>query len=374
MNDEQYMLRAIELAKNGVGWTSPNPMVGAVIVKEGRIIGEGWHHRCGQLHAEREAIASLTEPAEGATIYVTLEPCCHYGRTPPCTEAILENGIAHVVIGSRDPNPLVAGKGAALLRQHGVQVQEDFLREQCDALNPVFFHYITKGLPYVVMKYAMTLDGKIASRTGASQWITGETAREHVHALRGRYAAIMAGIGTVLADDPMLNCRLPGAHQPLRIVADSHLRIPEDSRLVQSAKEYPLLVVCAEEIPEKSGRLAAAGAEVLCLPGRDGRINLGKLMDVLGERQIDSVLIEGGGTLHEAALRTGIVDHVCAYIAPMLMGGRDAKTPIEGLGAEGPDSAARLINRKITQLGQDLLLEYDVPGWPHHKGESCSQA
>ena len=208
MTDEFYMRRAIELAKKGRGWTNPNPMVGAVIVKNGSIIGEGYHEKCGELHAERNAIASLTESAEGATLYVTLEPCCHYGKTPPCTEAILEQKIARVVIGSRDPNPKVAGKGVQMLREAGVTVVEDFMREECDQLNPVFFHYITTKTPYVVMKYAMTLDGKIATKTGASKWITGESARKEVQHMRHQYMGIMAGIGTVLADDPMLNVRV----------------------------------------------------------------------------------------------------------------------------------------------------------------------
>ncbi|HAE80491.1 MAG TPA: bifunctional diaminohydroxyphosphoribosylaminopyrimidine deaminase/5-amino-6-(5-phosphoribosylamino)uracil reductase RibD, partial [Lachnoclostridium sp.] len=210
VQDEYYMRRAIALAKKGEGWCHPNPMVGAVIVKEGRIIGEGYHARRGELHAERNAIKSLTESAAGAAIYVTLEPCCHYGRTPPCTEAILEQGITRVVIGSRDPNPKVAGKGAAILREAGLTVEEDFLKEECDALNPVFFHYITTKTPYVVMKYAMTMDGKIAAKTGDSKWITGEAARERVQEMRHACMGIMAGIGTVLADDPLLTCRTPG--------------------------------------------------------------------------------------------------------------------------------------------------------------------
>lgn len=371
MSESDYMRRAIELAARGAGWTAPNPMVGAVIVKDGRIIGEGYHRRFGGLHAEREAIASLTESAEGATIYVTLEPCCHHGHQPPCTDAILENKIARVVIGSRDPNPLVAGKGAAILREHRVEVAEDCLREECDALNPEFFRYITTKLPYVVVKYAMTLDGKIASRTGASKWITGETAREHVHRMRGRYAAILAGIGTVLADDPMLNCRVPGAHQPVRIVVDSQLRIPLESRLVQTAKDFPLIIATAVNLTEndtasvgksaeKRKQLEKAGAEVRVLPGEDGRVDLKALLEELGERQISSVLAEGGGEIHESLLRTGYVNHVMAYVAPILMGGRDAKSPIEGLGAENPNAAVKLANRRITELGDDLLIEYDV--------------
>ena len=354
------MRRAIELARRGAGWTAPNPMVGAVIVKEGRIIGEGWHKKCGGLHAERNALAALTESAQGADLFVTLEPCCHHGRTPPCTEAILEHGIHRVVIGSRDPNPLVSGKGANLLRQSGVVVEEDFLREECDALNPVFFHYITTGRPYVVMKYAMTLDGKIATRTGASQWITGETARQHVHRLRGRYSAILAGIGTVLADDPMLNCRIDGGHQPVRIVADSHLRLPLDSRLVQTAGEYRTILACGSDDPEKEAALRGRGVEVLHVPGPDGRVDLRALVEHLGREQIDSVLIEGGGQLHEAALRAGIVNHVCAYVAPKLFGSAGAKTPVEGAGVGLPAEGAVLGNLQTTRLGEDLLLEYDV--------------
>ena len=235
MTDQEYMLRAIQLAKKGEGWTNPNPMVGAVIVKDGKIIGEGYHKKYGELHAERNAIASLTESAEGAVIYVTLEPCCHHGKTPPCTEAIIEQKIRKVVIGSRDPNPKVAGKGVQMLREAGVTVVEDFMREECDQLNPVFFHYITMKTPYVVMKYAMTLDGKIATKTGASKWITGESARKEVQHMRHQYMGIMAGIGTVLADDPMLNVRVEGWKSPVRIVCDSKLRIPPGSQIVKSA-------------------------------------------------------------------------------------------------------------------------------------------
>ncbi len=360
--DEKFMRRAIALAEQGVGWTAPNPMVGAVIVKDGRVIGEGYHRKCGELHAERNALAALTEPAKGATMYVTLEPCCHHGRTPPCTEAILEHGIARVIIGSRDPNPLVSGKGVETLRAHGIAVEQDVLRSECDALNPEFFHFILTGRPYVVMKYAMTLDGKIASHTGVSQWITGETARAHVHRLRGRFAAILAGIGTVLADDPMLNCRLPGAHQPVRVIVDSHLRIPLDSQLCRTAGQYPTVVAYAVCSEDRVRALNALGVRAVCLPGADGRVDLRALMDWLGQEKLNSVLIEGGGQLHEAALRAGVVNHVCAYVAPKLLGGAEAKTPVEGLGADTPDGAAQLSGLQVTQLGGDLLLEYDLTG------------
>lgn len=375
--DECYMRRAIELAKRGGGWTNPNPNVGAVIVKDGKILGEGYHQRCGQLHAERNAFASLTESAEGATIYVTLEPCCHYGKTPPCTEAIIEHKLARVVIGSRDPNPLVAGKGASLLREKGIVVQEDFLREECDAINPIFFHYITTKMPYVTMKYAMTLDGKIATRTGASKWITGETARSHVHQLRSRYAAILAGIGTVLADDPLLNARTEGAHQPLRIIADTHLQIPIDCQIVKTAKEYPTVVACGKienptsQLEEKRRRLAELGVELFELPIREGHLDLRELAVECGKRKIDSILVEGGGTLHEACLRAGIVKHICAYVAPKIFGGASAKSPVEGCGVELPSQAEKLMFRAMTQLGEDLLLEYDVTGGNAHVHRDC---
>ena len=368
MAEEQFMKRAIELAKQGAGWTAPNPLVGAVVVKNGRVIGEGYHRKYGELHAERNALAACTEDPAGATLYVTLEPCCHYGKTPPCTEIIIEKKIAKVVIGSRDPNPKVAGKGARILREHGIEVVEDYMREACDALNPVFFHYITTKTPYVVLKFAMTLDGKIATRTGASKWITGEAAQNHVHQLRGRYAGILAGIGTVLADDPMLNCRIDGAHQPLRIILDSHLRIPMGSRLVRSAKEYPLLIVCNESTRDREEgtnriqKLEEAGAKVWTLPEKNGHPDLNVLMQRLGEEKIDSVLIEGGGTVNEAALKAHIVHRVYAYIAPKIFGGEDAKTPVEGSGIRLPQECAKLRLAKITVLLNDMLLEYDVEG------------
>lgn len=368
MAEKQFMKRAIELAKQGAGWTAPNPLVGAVVVKNGRVIGEGYHRKYGELHAERNALAACTEDPAGATLYVTLEPCCHYGKTPPCTEIIIEKKIAKVVIGSRDPNPKVAGKGARILREHGIEVVEDYMREACDALNPVFFHYITTKTPYVVLKFAMTLDGKIATRTGASKWITGEAARNHVHQLRGRYAGILAGIGTVLADDPMLNCRIDGAHQPLRIILDSHLRIPMGSRLVRSAKEYPLLIVCNESTRDREEgtsriqKLEEAGTKVWTLPEKNGHPDLNVLMQRLGEEKIDSVLIEGGGTVNEAALKAHIVHRVYAYIAPKIFGGEDAKTPVEGSGIRLPQECAKLRLAKITVLLNDMLLEYDVEG------------
>lgn len=390
------MRRAIQLARQGQGWCHPNPMVGAVIVRDGRIIGEGYHQKCGELHAERNAFASLTESAQDATLYVTLEPCCHYGKTPPCTEAIIQHGIARVVVGSRDSNPRVNGGGVRILREAGIQVDTDFLREECDALNPVFFHYIQKHTPYVIQKYAMTLDGKIATKTGASKWITGPASRAEVQSLRHACMAIMVGIGTVLADDPLLTCRIPGGRNPIRIIADSHLRIPLDSQLVATAHEVPTYVVTAfpeqpaqptatehpavpaqptateqpvapaqptdrsvyisPETESKVDQLQASGVRLLNLPSADGPgVDLKKLMQVLGEMEVDSLLLEGGGTLNESALRAGIVNEIQVHVAPKIFGGR-AKSPVEGQGVNLPEEAYRFQIVGIDPVGEDIRL------------------
>lgn len=360
MDDVAYMRQAVALARRGTGWTAPNPLVGAVVVKDGKVIGRGYHARCGGLHAERAALADCTVSPRGATMYVTLEPCCHQGRQPPCTDAILAAGIARVVVGSDDPNPLVAGKGLEILRRGGVEVVSGVLREACDALNPVFFHFIRTKRPYVVMKYAMTMDGKIATRTGASRWITGEAARRRVHRDRHRYTAIMAGVGTVLADDPMLNCRIKGGKNPVRIICDTHLRTPLTSQIVRTAGEIPtILATCAE--PSLYGPYLDAHCQVWTLPERDGHVDLDALMERLGSAGIDSVLLEGGGTLNWAALESGIVQRVQAYVAPKLFGG-DAKSPVEGQGVALPDQAVVLKNTRILRVGEDILLESEVDG------------
>lgn len=360
MSDEKMMGRALEMAKQGCGWVSPNPMVGAVIAKGGRIIGEGFHRRCGELHAERNALGSCQEDPAGATMYVTLEPCCHWGRTPPCTDGILEHGLSRVVIGSLDPNPMVAGKGVEILRQGGVEVVTGVLQEECDRLNEVFFHYIRTKTPYVVMKYAMTMDGKIATRTGASQWITGETARARVQEDRHRYRGIMVGVGTVLEDNPMLTCRLPGRRSPIRIVCDSRLRTPQEAQVVQTAGEYPTIIATCSGDEERQRPYQNMGCEILSLPERDGHLDLHALMGELGRREVDSILLEGGATLNGAALQQGIVSRVQTYIAPKIFGGSEAKSPVGGQGVERPDQAFRLGNTMLTCLGEDYLLESEV--------------
>ena len=358
LTDKEYMLRVISLAKKGEGWTNPNPMVGAVIVKDGRIIGEGYHKKYGELHAERNAFASLEESAKGATMYVTMEPCCHYGKTPPCTQAIIEHEIGKVVIGSKDPNPKVSGKGVQILKEAGISVEEDFLREECDKLNPIFFHYIRTKMPYVVMKYAMTLDGKIATKTGESKWVTGKEAREEVQHMRHRYMGIMVGIGTVLADDPMLNVRAKDKKSPVRIICDSKLRIKEDSQIVKTAFNQRTIVIYADSqnIQEKLERLHSLGVETLYCPDERNQIDLKKLMIYLGNEGIDSILLEGGGKLNDSAVRAGIVKEVQAFIAPKLFGGVNSKTPIEGIGVNLPSEAVRLKYIDICQIGEDIKI------------------
>ncbi|MBR5318956.1 MAG: bifunctional diaminohydroxyphosphoribosylaminopyrimidine deaminase/5-amino-6-(5-phosphoribosylamino)uracil reductase RibD [Peptococcaceae bacterium] len=360
MDDNDYMRLALQLAEKGCGWTAPNPMVGAVIVKDGQIIGQGWHEKYGQPHAERNALAACTVDPRGATMYVTLEPCCHYGKQPPCVDAILAAGIRRVVIGSADPNPLVAGKGVAILRAHGIEVTEKVLQDECDRLNRVFFHYITTKHPFVVMKYAMTMDGKIAAYTGASRWVTGEAARSHVQQQRHRYSGIMVGVGTVLADDPSLTCHMEGGKNPVRIICDTHLRTPQQSQVVMTAKAIPTILATCCTDPSRHAPYIQTGCRVLCLNEKHGHVDLSQLMNRLGQEQIDSILLEGGGTLHWAALESGIVQQVQAYIAPKLFGGKTAKTPVEGMGVPTPDTAFRLKNSRMIRLGEDFLIESEV--------------
>lgn len=358
--DRQYMKMALELAQKGMGFTAPNPMVGAVIVKNGKIIGQGYHRKYGGLHAEREALAACTEEPEGASIYVTLEPCCHYGKQPPCVNAILEAGIRRVIIGSSDPNPLVAGKGIRILKDHGIEVTENILKEECDKLNEAFFYYIQNKKPYVVMKYAMTMDGKIAAYTGESKWVTGEAARIHVQEQRLKYTGIMVGVGTVLADDPMLTCRLENSRNPVRIICDSHLRTPLTSKIVRTAETIPTILASSSKDQQKIKNYEELGCQVLYVPEKNGHIDLNRLMELLGAAKIDSILLEGGGSLNWSALESGIVQKVQTYIAPKLFGGEEAKTPVEGKGFPDPASAVLLKNSEIIRLGDDFLIESEV--------------
>lgn len=376
MNETEYMRRALALAQQAEGHTHPNPMVGCVVVKDGRVIAEGYHRKCGDFHAERNALLNCTEDPAGADLYVTLEPCCHHGRTPPCTDIILEKGIRRVFVGALDVNPKVAGQGVQILRDHGVDVVTGILEEECREQNEVFFHCMTQKRPFVALKYAMSLDGKIACHTGDSKWITGPEARGYVQVLRNRYTGILAGIGTVLEDDPMLNCRMEGGEDPVRIVCDSALRIPEASRLVRSAPDIPTLVFCTEaalekpECAEKAERLEAQGVTVLPVPADpDGHADAGAVLAELFRRDVDSVLCEGGGTLNGSLLAAGLVDKVYAFVGAKVIGGAGAKSPVEGAGAAVMADALKFSKLKIHTFGTDLLIE----GVPDRKeGTLCS--
>ncbi len=358
---KRFMKIALEEAKKGCGWVNPNPMVGAVIVKDGEVIGKGYHKMYGGHHAEINALSSCTANPAGGTMYVTLEPCCHYGKTPPCTEAIIKSGIKEVVVGVKDPNELVSGRGIKRLRKSGIKVISGVLEEECIELNEVFFHFITNKTPFITMKYAMTMDGKIATDSGKSQWITGMTAREHAHYTRHANSAIMVGVGTVLADDPMLNCRLPGCKDPVRIVCDTNLSIPLESKIVKTANNITTFVATSvKSDDEKARELRQKGVFIINVSQMEGHVNLPELMEILGQKKIDSVLLEGGATLNSAALKSGIVNKVNTYIAPKIFGGEMAKSPVGGIGIDSPDEAYRLAGRKETLLGEDILLEYTL--------------
>lgn len=369
--DPSYMRRAIDLARRGTGAVNPNPLVGAVIVKDGRIIGEGYHVRYGELHAERAAFASLKDQAdaEGAVMYVTLEPCCHFGKQPPCVDAIIEHKIRKVYCGSDDPNAMVAGKGFKRLRDAGIEVYTHCLKAECDAINGIFFKYIVNKQPYVTMKYAMTMDGRIATHTGASKWITGEASRAYVMELRNRHKGIMAGIGTVLADDPMLTCRIEkstdrdthNVRNPIRIVCDSKLRIPENSQIVQTAGEIETIVAttaAGASDSAKCERLKDKGVSIIETEDVDGQVDLRQLMTILGGKGIDGILLEGGGELNYSMVSEGLVDEACVFIAPKIFGGEGKYSPVSGTGVDVPADAHMFGLDEVRRFDEDVMLRY----------------
>ena len=383
------MRRAIELARKGGGFVHPNPLVGCVVVKDGQIIADGYHEKYGEFHAERNALTHCNTETKDALLYVTLEPCCHYGKTPPCTEIIIEKGIKKVFVGILDPNPLVAGKGVKMLQDAGIEVEVGICENEIRELNKVFLKYITTKRPYVIMKTAMTLDGKIAAHTGDSKWVTNDESRKMVHQLRSEMAGVVVGINTVLSDDPMLTCRLDGNyHQPTRIVVDSKLRIPVDCQLVKTAKEYHTIVAntvissdtsSCPSFRAKSRNLTKldkisplryasvemtnAGVDLLHCASKNGHVDINDLMIKLGSQGIDSLLLEGGGTLNAAFLEAGCVDEVWAFIAPKIIGGNDAKTPVSGKGIDRMCDAINLQDIDIQNINGDILI----------KGKICSR-
>lgn len=363
MNDVEFMKIALSLAEK---WrTSPNPKVGAVIVKEGRTLAMGYHAKAGLPHAEIDAISKLKpEQLKGSTIYVTLEPCCHLNKkTPPCVPAIIKSGIKCVVCAMEDPNPEVSGKGVAQLKKAGISVTVGILEKEAKKLNEHYIKRVTTNLPFVSMKVAMSLDGKIATRTGDSKWISGEKSRRYTQELRDRYDAVMVGIGTVLKDNPRLTCRINGGHNPVRIIVDSKLRIPLDCNVLKRAEGMVIIGCGKHDNAKKLQALEKLGAKVFSCPRKDGEVDLRKFMRKVSETGINSVLLEGGSALDGTMLDEKLIDKFYVFVAPKIIGGKDAKTPIGGLGVELMKDAVILDRLSITQMGVDWLFE----GYPEYK-------
>lgn len=355
---------ALDLARKGVGKVNPNPLVGAVIVNDGKIIGKGYHESYGKAHAEINAFKDAgAKLLEGSTMYVTLEPCSHYGKTPPCVDQIIENRIKRVVIGMVDPNPLVSGKGVKKLQEAGIDVTVGILEDECKKLNEVFIKYITKKKPFVVLKTAMSLDGKISTASGESKWITDKEARENVHTLRNELTAIMIGIDTVIIDNPELTCRIPNGRNPIRIVVDSKLRIPYDSKILETAKKFKTIIATTEKASkEKIHKLKDLGIIVIETKSKNEKVDLKDLMLKLGKQNIDSILLEGGSTLNYSALESGIVDKILVYIAPKIIGGIKSKTPVGGSGISNLKDAFKVRELSTSIIGKDILLQGYIEG------------
>ena len=356
---ESYMRAALRLARECPVLPYPNPWVGCVVVRDERVVGKGFHHGAGTNHAEVEALLDAGPRARGATLYVTLEPCCHYGRTPPCTDAILKAGIREVYYAMKDPNPVVSSKGARLLARHGLRVHGGLCSGEAIAVNEVYVKFQTTGMPFVTVKVATSLDGKIATRTGQSKWITDEYARGRARLLRAEHQAVMVGINTVLSDDPHLGPRQQGAAEPWRIVLDSHLRIPLDSKVVKSGKCIVACTAAASAV--KKARLERAGTKVLSFRGK--RVPLRGLLRRLAKEEIISLLVEGGGEVLGSFFDSRLVDRVCWFISPVILGSVRSRIAVAGFGIDRLDQACRLQEAKIEQVGNAWLLQ-GRPRWP----------
>jgi len=360
LTDEEYMKMALKLARRGLGWTSPNPMVGAVLVKDNRIIGRGYHHRFGGNHAEVNALQHAEANPAGATLYVTLEPCCHYGKTPPCVDAIIKNKIKKVIIGTPDPNPQVSGKSVTILNQRGIETRIGVLEEECRELNEAYFKYMTTGRPLVTIKFAQTLDGRIATASGDSKWISSEEFRKLAHRLRATNDAILVGINTVLADNPQLTVRLVKGRSPIRIILDSRLRMPLDAEIVRTRDVAPVIIAATTQADmEKESHLRELGIEVLETQSDiSGGIDLQGLLKALGERNISSLLVEGGAKVITSFLRQKLADKFIVAVAPKILG--------KGTDAVGELDIARISQslplkfQKITRAGEDIVIEARV--------------
>lgn len=357
--DCYYMELALRQSRKGWGYTKTNPLVGAVVVKDGKIIGQGYHQRYGEGHAEVNALSNIDD-ATGATIYVTLEPCSHYGKTPPCAELLIKRGIRRVVAAMEDPNPLVKGKGFSLLREAGIDVEVGVLEEKAKKVNEIFIKYITNTTPFTILKSAMSLDGKIATHTGNSKWITGQDARESVHQIRKGVSAIMVGINTVLKDDPLLTTRLNEEHSinPIRVIVDSKGKIPLHSKVLNTIQEAPTVIVTTDSAErENIKHISEKGAQVLMV-GQDsnGKVNIREMLEKLRQMNINSLLLEGGGTLNWSFINSGLVDKYIFYISPMIIGGQKAQSPIGGDGYSFIDECPKLEFHEVDTIGTDLLI------------------
>ncbi len=355
--DPFLMARALELAVRGLGNVEPNPLVGCVIARDGAVVGEGWHQKHGGLHAEIEALAGAGQRAAGAALYVTLEPCCHTGKTPPCTRAIIAAGIRRVVCAQQDPFAQVSGGGFAELRAAGIKVETGLLEADAVSLNAPYLKLVRTGRPWTIAKWAMTLDGRIATRSGDSRWISGEASRAIVHRLRGRMDGILVGSGTARADDPLLTARPPGARTATRIVVDSHATLNNDSQLVRTAHDAPVLVAVGRHAAAtECDRLAEAGCEIFICDGDDHTQRLCQLLDELGRRRMTNLLIEGGGRVLGTLFDAGLIDEVHLFIAPKIVGGDVAVSPVAGLGIERMADALRICDMQCQQVGEDIYL------------------
>lgn len=355
--DDKYMKRALELAVKGIGLVNPNPLVGAVIVKNDEIIGEGYHECYGEAHAERNAVKNAVKSVEGSTIYVTLEPCAHYGKTPPCVDLIIEKKFKKVVIGMLDPNEKVAGKSIEKLRMNGIEVVVGVMEEECIKLNEIFIKYITSKRPFVILKSGMSLDGKIATSTGESKWITSEESRQDSQKLRNRIHSIMVGVNTVIQDDPLLTCRINPDKKLIRIIVDTNLRIPIESNVVKNNNKLTIVATTFEADKNKKKILRDLGVKVLEVSKLNNKVNLKELIEKLGKDGIDSILIEGGGTLNFSALEEKIVDKLIFYIAPKILGGENSKSSIAGIGFSRLSEAVEIENISYRQCSDDLVVE-----------------
>lgn len=351
------MERALELALKGIGGVNPNPLVGAVIVKDDQIIGEGYHECYGEAHAERNAVKNAIKPVEGSTIYVTLEPCAHHGKTPPCVDLLIEKKFKKVVIGMLDPNSLVAGKSIEKLKKHGIEVVVGVKEEECKKINEIFIKYITSKIPFVILKSGMSLDGKIATYTGKSKWITSKESREDSQNLRNRVHSIMVGVNTIIADDPELTCRINENKKLIRIIVDTKLRIPMDSKVIKNKDKLTIVATTVNSNEKKKHELRDLGIKVIEVSEKKNKVDLNELVTTLGKEGIDSILIEGGGTLNFSALEEKLVDKAIFYIAPKILGGEKSKSCIAGTGFSELAEVPKLKDISYRKIGEDLVIE-----------------